>query len=607
MTSNEDSGGARQRGSDAAAEKKSSGHIQRGLGGIVHTYLGYDAKNFPSPTSPPPDVSGFAFQHMMAYGSLRNLTEEELANAIRLDPSQIQGLGPSLESLLAMLMERKNKILSTYETTAAQAAADRAYKERARAARPPKALRDEFKKLIDAEQIRELEKLWYKVNDDTSDFAGDLTMVIDGLGNKYQIEKLASAYHFRGREKMTVDEALAVKEELETIDELIEQLREAAKNAQLAVIDMDALSEFAEPGEMENLRALQDRIQEFVRQEAERQGLEMTERGYELTPQAYKLFQGKLLAEIFSDLEASRSGRHDGPVVGEGPVEMQRTKPYEFGDPVSSMDIPGTFVNAMVRGAGETERRRDRETNSGAMPGRPAISLRSDDIQVHLTKNNPKCATAVLMDMSGSMRYDGQYINVKRMALGLDGLIRREYPGDYLQFIEMYSLARPCHSSEIVKLLPKPVTVHQPVVRLKADMSRTDASELAIPPHFTNIQRSLQMARQFLSAQDTPNRQVILITDGLPTAHFEGSMLYLLYPPDPSTEKATMREAMLCRRENITINIFLLPSWSQSSEDIQFAQKMAEATKGRVFFTGGRDLDRYVLWDYVNQRRKIIG
>ena len=117
----------------------------------------------------------------------------------------------------------------------------------------------------------------------------------------------------------------------------------------------------------------------------------------------------------------------------------------------------------------------------------------------------------------------------------------------------------------------------------------------------------MQMARQFLSLQDTPNRQVILITDGLPTAHFEGSDLYMLYPPDPQTETATMREGMLCKRENITINIFLLPSWSQTSEDIQFAHRLAESTGGRVFFSAGKDLDRYVVWDYVNQRREIIG
>jgi len=212
----------------------------------------------------------------------------------------------------------------------------------------------------------------------------------------------------------------------------------------------------------------------------------------------------------------------------------------------------------------------------------------------------------VLLDMSGSMRYEGQYINVKRMGLALDGLIRKEYPGDFLQFLELYTFAKPRTIAEIPALMPKPVTLYDPVVRLKADMSNPRVSELHIPPHFTNIQHGLQLARKFLAAQDTPNRQVMLITDGLPTAHFEGSTVFMLYPPDPRTEDATMREALLCAREGITINIFLLQNWNQSQEDVQFAYRMAQATKGRVVFTAGRDLDRYVVWDYIKRRKQII-
>jgi uncharacterized protein with von Willebrand factor type A (vWA) domain len=138
-------------------------------------------------------------------------------------------------------------------------------------------------------------------------------------------------------------------------------------------------------------------------------------------------------------------------------------------------------------------------------------------------------------------------------------------------------------------------------------MSREDLSEQHIPPHFTNIQHALQSARRYLTTRDTPNRQIILITDGLPTSHFDGSWLYLLYPPDPLTEQATMREGLLCQRDGVTINVFLVPNWSQSKEDIRFAHRLAESATGRVFFTAGRDLDRYVVWDYVNRKREIIG
>src|SRR5207302_4694797 len=127
-------------------------------------------------------------------------------------------------------------------------------------------------------------------------------------------------------------------------------------------------------------------------------------------------------------------------------------------------------------------------------PGLP-VRLKPDDIEIHRTRNNPKCATVVLLDMSGSMRYGQLYVDVKRMGLALDGLIKREYPGDFLQFLEMYTFAIPRHVSEIPSLMPKPVTVYDSVVRLKADMSDPNISEMDIPPHFTNIQHGLSLAR----------------------------------------------------------------------------------------------------------------
>jgi uncharacterized protein with von Willebrand factor type A (vWA) domain len=563
------------------------------LGGIIHTYQKYDPQRFPSPTQPPPDLVSSAFEHLLMYGQHRELTDEELARAIRLDPSQIQGLGPSLDALLAILKERKRKILERFETRKVRKRAHSAYVEEAQSIDPPKRHRDQYRAAIKNEQLRDLQRLWYAAGDDNSPFASGLMGVIEALGNKYEIEELAARYEFTGREAMTVPLALEVKEELERIDELIKQLEEARETAQIGIIDMDALAEFAEPGDIDQLSALQQQIQDMLREMAEQQGLEQHKGQFRVTPKAYRIFQAKLLERLFSELESSRSGRHQGPVLGEGAVELQVTKDYEFGDSITNLDIPGTFVNAMVRQGANRE------------AGAP-IRFNSDDMQVHRTRNNPKCATCVLMDMSGSMRYDGQYINVKRMALALEGLIRSEYPGDYVQFVEMFSFAKPVERGRIVELMPKPVTVYDPIVRLRADMSRDDISEHQVPPHFTNIQHALSTARRLLSTQDTPNKQIILITDGLPTAHFEGQMLYLMYPPDPRTENATMREGQLCAKEGITINLFLLPSWSQSEDDIRFAYRLAESTKGRVFFTAGRDLDRFVVWDYLQRRREIL-
>lgn len=561
------------------------------VGGVIHTYQKYDPQTFPSPTQPPPDMVSPAFEHMLRYGGYRPLTEEELARAIRLDPSQIAGLGPSIDALLAMLLERKRKILEKYESQTARRAAQRAFEDAAKRVPIPGELRQSFKRAVDSEQIHDLEHIWYSLGDDQSPAARRLVATMEALGEKYQVDELAAKYTFTGRQSLGVDEALAVKAELEKIDKLLKQLEEARKTAQIAIIDMDALAEFTEPGDMAKLEEVQRLVENQVREAAERQGLQRDgQGGFQLTPQAYRMFQGRLLERIFSDLQPSKTGRHQAPTVGEGAVETQRTRSYDFGDSIAHMDIPQTFVNALLRSGGETP-----------------LRLRSEDIVVHRTRNTPKCATVVIMDMSGSMRYDGQYINVKRMGLALDGFIRREYPGDFVRFFEMYSFAKPCLPGQIVELMPKPVTLFDPVVRLKVDMSRDDVSETRIPPHFTNLQHGLQLARQSLATQDTPNRQVIIITDGLPTAHFEGSWLYLLYPPDPRTERETMREAQRCQKEGITINMFLVPSWSQSEEDIRFAYRLAESTRGRVFFTAGRDLDRFVLWDYLRRKREILG
>jgi uncharacterized protein with von Willebrand factor type A (vWA) domain len=559
-------------------------------GGIIHTYQQYDPKTFPSPTSPPPDLVSPAFEHMLAYGSMREFTEEELANAIRLDPGQFAGLGPSLDALIQMLRERKEKLLSTYETESVRKKAERQFRDTASRARPPGKFEKSFREAARSEQIYALESLWYRAERNDPDFAARLLQVMESLGDKYQVDQLAAQYEFTGRKSLTVPEAIELLAELKKIDELLKQLEEAKQTAQLAVIDLEDLSEFADPEAVANINKFQEQIQQYLKDLMEGQGLSSQQGRIQLSPKAYRLFQSRLLQTIFSNLQASRSGRHQGPVTGEGVVELQRTKPYEFGDSAAQMDIPATLINAMLRQGTE----------------RP-LRLQQRDIEIHRSRNNPKCATVVLMDMSGSMRYDGQYINVKRMALALNGLITTEYPGDFLRFVELHTFAKPVPPGDVISLLPKIPTITNPVVRLRADMSREDVSEVHIPPHFTNIQHGLQLARQFLAVQDTPNRQVILITDGLPTAHFEGSLLYMLYPPDPRTEDATRREGLLCSREGITINIFLLPSWSQSHEDVQFAHRLAESTGGRVFFTAGRDLDRYVVWDYVNHRREIIG
>ncbi|TXH01924.1 MAG: VWA domain-containing protein [Candidatus Moraniibacteriota bacterium] len=560
------------------------------IGGVIHVYQKYDPLQFPSPTALPPDLISPAMEHALMYGQGRALTEEELARAIRLDPSQIAGLGPSIESLRAILEERKRKILSRFETDSVEKKARKAFHKTSRNANPPDRLRVPYRQAIEERQIYDLERIYYRVGNDQDPFARQLVHVIERLADQVQIESLISKYTFTGNESMTVPQAIEIKKELEEINELLRQLTEAEKNARIAIIDMEALSKYVPEGDLNQMEELRKQVEQLMRDIADQQGLSSDGKGgFELTPQAMRIFQGRLLEKIFSHLQPSRSGRHTGRIVGDGAVELPSTKGYEFGDSLANMDVTQSVINAMLK-----------------RPNERPTRLRSDDIEVHRTRNSPKCATVVIMDMSGSMRHDGQYINVKRMALALQGLITREYPGDFLRFIEMYTFAKLRPAGEIINLMPKRVTIHDPWVRLRADMSRDEISENQIHPHFTNIQHALQLARQNLATVDTPNRQIVLITDGLPTAHFEGSQLYMLYPPDPRTESATLREGLLCQRDGIVINMFLLPSWSQTEDDIRFSYRLAESTRGRVFFTAGRDLDRFVVWDYVQRKRDII-
>lgn len=566
------------------------------LGGIVHGYQRYDPVAVPPPRPPETDLLSPLMEHLLEFGDLDGFefTPEQLADAIVLDPEQIRGLGPSLESLKRKLEELRRRILERYEAETVRQRGRREFHATAAGARPPARHREAFERAIREEQLRRLERLWYAQDDEQSRFAADLVRLADRLGTVYQLDELATKWTFTGREQLSIDEALEVKAELEEIERLLEQVEEARKNARIALIDMEALAQRVDAGDLEELSRIRRQLEQAIQEAAARQGLERGSKGLELTPQAMRTFQGRLLERIFSDLQASRTGRHDVGVTGDGAVELVPTRPYEFGDSVAHMDIPGSLVNAMLRQAA-----------AGDSAGRLRLDAR--DIEVHKTRTTPRCATTVVLDMSGSMRYGGLYVDVKKMALALQGLVQREYPGDSLQFIEMSSFARPRPAGEIVKLLPKPVTIFDSVVRLRADMADPRITESDVPPHFTNIQHALQLSRQFLARQDTPNRQVILITDGLPTAHFEGSDLYLLYPPHRRTEEATLREAEACRREGITINLFLLSGWSQTREDIQFAYRLAETARGRVFFTAGRDLDRYVVWDYLARRRSILG
>ncbi|NCX99405.1 MAG: hypothetical protein EBX35_12740 [Planctomycetia bacterium] len=238
------------------------------LGGIVHTYQRYDPTRIPPPRPPETDLLSAAMDHLLEFGDLdeMQLTPEQLADAIVLEPDQIAGLGPSLDSLKRKLEEIRRKILERYDAQAARKRARREFHEAAARARPPAKHREAFERAVHEEQLRRLERLWYAQDDDQGPFAVELVGLVDRLGKAYQIDELATKWEFTGREKLGVDEAIEVKEQLEEIERLLAQLEEARKNARVVLIDMDALARYAESAELSELDRIRRQVEEAVEQ-----------------------------------------------------------------------------------------------------------------------------------------------------------------------------------------------------------------------------------------------------------------------------------------------------------------------------------------------------
>ena len=420
------------------------------LGGIIHTYQKYDPVHFPSPTCRRRTWfrrrSSICSSTAIPAGS----TEEELARAVHLDPSQIAGLGPSLDALMEMLRERKRRNPRNLRDRHRAAARRRA--ELPRPGRAHEAAGQAGPAVSTRRCARNSSATWNSsgtpAGDERGKFARNLLQLVERLGEKYQVDELAGKYEFTGRQSMTVPEALEIKAELEKIDELLKQLEEATKTAQIGVIDMEELAQFAEPGDIEQLSALQQQIQDYLREMAEQQGLEQGKGGgFQLTPKAYRPLS---VASCWTrNFQQSASVAHR---PASGCRSSAKARPRCSRPKATSSAIPSPTWTSPPRWSTPC---------SAAVRGLP-VRLKPEDIEIHRTRNNPKCATAVLLDMCGSMRYDGLYANVKRMGLALDGLIRKEYPGDFLQFVEMYTFAKPRHVSEVAALMPKPVTIFDP-------------------------------------------------------------------------------------------------------------------------------------------------
>jgi len=396
-----------------------------------------------------------------------------------------------------------------------------------------------------------------------------LDSVLDNA-TRFELAKLAASlealnptrhlphpYLFSGNESISYTEALKLMEMLHKMDNLEAQLEEARFGGSLDNVDEKLVTELVgeqAAKELEQLRSITKILEEAGY-------IQWTDDRYELTPHGMRRIGQKALKDIFSHLKKDSLGRHSLNLKGFGSEKTDETKKYEFGD-AFQIHLQKTIMNSLLR-----------------QPQAPPLHISPDDLEVFRTETLTRSATVLMMDLSLSMPLRGNFEAAKRVAIALDSLIRTQYPRDILDIIGFSTYAH------VIK-------------REKLPYITWDEFD-----PYTNIQQALSMAGGLLSKRRCNNKQIILITDGEPTAHIENGHLFLQFPPTLRTLQLTLREAKRCTQRGIRVNTFMLDTHQLSST---FVMQMAKASKGRVFFTTADNLGQYLLVDYVaNKRRRF--
>ncbi len=320
-----------------------------------------------------------------------------------------------------------------------------------------------------------------------------------------------------------------------------------------------------------------------------------------LTPKALGKMQSKALMEVFKNLKQGSREGHEKQTAGAGGERTDGTKTYQFGDPISELDLHATLRNAMTRNVNRDSGFvvREKETDPRTTPA-PLINFSERDFEIHLHEGQTTCSTVVLIDMSGSMMRYGRFLSAKKVALAMLGLVRSRFPQDTIDFVGFYSGANKIPEIGLPLLMPKPVTTHDYQVRLKCPIDQLDKA----PQHFTNLHMGLQMARRILRKRGGENKQIFVITDGQPTAHVEGDHVYLLYPPDPRSTAATLKEALMAAKEDCRIATFALIEDYYGMDWVGFVDQLTRLTKGVAFYTSSGELANCVMESYLSGRKK---
>ncbi|PYM55223.1 MAG: VWA domain-containing protein [Candidatus Rokuibacteriota bacterium] len=368
----------------------------------------------------------------------------------------------------------------------------------------------------------------------------------------------ARGYRFRGQAPLSLQQALDVMGNLHDLDQLEGQVRAAEQSGQPDLVDPEALRRRLGDeavDQLAELRRLAEKLEEAGY-------LERKGRRWELTPAAIRKIGQRALTEIFAALRRDRAGQHVTDRRGAGGDRTDVAKRYEFGDPFL-LDLRGTLANALRRDG----------------PGLP-LRIEADDFEVYRTELSTRCATVLLLDMSRSMIYRDCWVAAKRVALALFALIRGQYPRDHLEVVG-FSLYARRYAPEVL-----------PALRISERN------------YGTNMQHALLLARQSLGRHRGENKQIIMITDGEPTAHLEGTEAYFDYPTTRRTWELTRAEVARCTREGIRINTFML---EDSPGLMRFVSDMARINRGRALFVTPERLGEYVLVDFLSGRQKRVG
>ena len=308
-----------------------------------------------------------------------------------------------------------------------------------------------------------------------------------------------------------------------------------------------------------------------------------------LTPRAVTKMQRKALMEVFANLKDGQREGHERVTPGPGGERIEGTKPYQYGDPVAELDLHQTLHNALTR--------HGLPVVSG---GRRRIRFDEKDFELHLHEGVTSCSTVVLLDMSGSMMRYGRFLSAKRVAMAMQALVRGRFPQDSIDFVGFYSGAAKIPEVMLPLTMPKPVTIYDYQVRLRVPINQLDKA----PQHFTNLHMGLQLARRILRKRTSENKQIFIITDGQPTAHVDGNFVYLLYPPDPRSTIATLKEAVTAVREGCRISTFALIEDYFGMDWVTFVDQLTKLTKGVAFYTSSGELASCIMESYLSGRKK---